>query len=73
MPIYRQAGRLKAVGVMSPEEQAENAEFGIRLVQPWMCWTFDSRLVPCFCEHVDRLFDALNARRKRSESPYSEL
>ena len=63
LPIYRQAGRLQAVGVMVPEDAAGYAELGIRPAQPWMCWTFDSRLVPGFCEHVDRMFDAVNARR----------
>jgi hypothetical protein len=67
LPIYRQAGRLQAVGVMSPEEQGEYAALGIRPAPPWMCWTFDCRLIPRFCEHVDRMFDAVSARRSRSE------
>jgi hypothetical protein len=68
LPIYRQAGRLQAVGVMVSEDAAGYAELGIRPAQPWMCWTFDSRLVPAFCEHVDRMFDAVSARRSRAES-----
>jgi hypothetical protein len=67
LQIYRQTGRLQAVGVMVPEDMAEYAVLGIRPTQPWMCWTFDSQLVPAFCDHVDRLFDALDARRSRSE------
>jgi hypothetical protein len=66
MPIYRNAGRTQARGLIAPADVALYQRLGIPVNdEQWMCWTYQRRLCPRFCDYVDRVFDVLRRRQQR--------
>jgi len=66
MPIYRNAGRTQARGLIAPDDVAHYQRLGIPVNdEQWMCWTYQRRLCPRFCSYVDRVFEVLRKRQQR--------
>jgi hypothetical protein len=67
LPIYRNAGRGQARGLIAPNEVPLYQRLGIPVNdEQWMCWTYHRRLCPRFCDYVDRVFEVLRKRQKRA-------
>jgi len=67
MPIYRNAGRTQARGLIAPADVARYQRLGIPVnEEQWMCWTYQRRLCPRFCNYVDRVFEVLRKRQRRA-------
>ncbi|MCU1283494.1 MAG: hypothetical protein JWM53_7040 [bacterium] len=66
LPIYRNAGRPQARGLVKPNDVARYQRLGIAVNdEQWMCWTYHRRLCPRFCAYVDRVFEVLRKRQQR--------
>ncbi|HEX9100566.1 MAG TPA: PilZ domain-containing protein, partial [Polyangia bacterium] len=66
LPIYRNAGRGQARGLIAPGEAPVYERLGIPVnEEQWMCWTYHRRLCPRFCDYVDRVFEVLRKRQRR--------
>src|SRR5260370_19652661 len=64
MPIYRNAGRAQARGLIAPADVPLYQRLGIPVNdEQWMCWTYHRRLCPRFCDYVDRVFQLLPTRQ----------
>jgi len=67
VPIYRNAGRTSARGLLAPDEVDAYARIGVPVsAEQSMCWTCHRGLYPRFCDHVERLFAALERRGRRA-------
>jgi hypothetical protein len=67
MPIYRNAGRTQARGLIAPADVPRYRQIGIPVNdEQWMCWTYQRRLCPRFCSYVDRVFEVLRKRQRRA-------
>ncbi len=67
VPIYRHAGRAVARGLLTPDEAGAYERIGLALNdEVSMCWTCHRDLYPRFCDHVERLFAALERRGRRA-------
>ncbi len=67
LPIYRNAGRTHARGLIAAADVPTYQRLGIPVNdEQWMCWTYHRRLCPRFCDYVDRVFEVLRRRQKRA-------
>jgi len=67
MPIYRNAGRTQARGLIAPADVPRYQRLGIPINdEQWMCWTYQRRICPRFCNYVDRVFEVLRKRQRRA-------
>jgi len=67
VPIYRHAGRAIARGLLTPDEVDAYRRIGVPINdEVSMCWTCHRNLYPRFCDHVERLFAALERRSRRA-------
>jgi hypothetical protein len=67
VPIYRHAGRAIARGLLTPDEVDAYRRIGLEINEEIsMCWTCHRNLYPRFCDHVERLFAALERRSRRA-------
>ena len=65
-PIYRNAGRTVARGLVTPSEVGAYERIGLPVnAEQWMCWTYHRNLCPRFCDYVDRVFEVLKRRQQR--------
>ena len=66
LPIYRNAGRTQARGLIAPSDVAVYQRMGLPINdEQWMCWTYHRRVCPRFCDYVDRVFEVLRKRQQR--------
>jgi hypothetical protein len=69
VPIYRNAGRPIARGLIAPGEIADWQRIGVAVSDEIsMCWTYHRTLCAQFCDHVERLFAAVERRSRRART-----
>ena len=68
IPIYRHAGRPIARGLIAADEIAAWQRIGVPVSdEVSMCWTYHRTLCARFCNHVERLFEAVERRARRTQ------
>jgi hypothetical protein len=69
LPIYRHAGRPIARGLIAADEIADWQRLGVTVSdEVSMCWTYHRTLCARFCDHVERLFAAVERRSRRARN-----
>lgn len=69
LPIYRHAGRPIARGLIAADEIGEWQRLGFAVSdEVSMCWTYHRTLCARFCDHVERLFAAVERRAHRRQA-----
>lgn len=67
LDLYRAAGRPLAVGLVAQSDLAAFEQLGLPISKRYSSWTCRRELLPRFFEHVNRIFESLDARRRRRE------
>jgi hypothetical protein len=55
-------------GIFAPSESDDYARLGFTSQERSFTWTWHRGLCPRFCDHVDRLFEALRRRAMRGQA-----
>ena len=72
LSLYRRAGRPFAVGLFDESLGEELLSLPALSRKQYVCWTCHRTLYRRFCEHVDRLYEMLDADRRRTQ-PHDAL